>query len=149
MVEIAIEGYFENPLERGTVACQSRADAIDQRHDLWIVAEVQHVGVPPATCCDYAVLEDQALGFRFQRPLLQPVRCVVEQLAGRLDGTVEHMEKMLLDKADMTVLALRQQLHQPIQIPSGRGAGEAQGNQAEPYPAVTAAAHVRRARNRR
>src|SRR5262249_49264641 len=85
-------------------------------YDLGILLQVEHVMTPPALCRYLATLEDQALGFGLEGPFFQPVRSLVQQLAGRLDRAVEESDELLLHEGHVPVLALRQRAHQPVEV---------------------------------
>ena len=77
MLQRAVERDFEKVLERGPVACQRRAYAVDERHDLRVVAQIEDIRVVAAMCGDHPVLENDRLGLGFERALLEPIRRVI------------------------------------------------------------------------
>ena len=65
---------------------------------------------------EHVVDEKQTLQVRFERALLQPIRRVVDQLAGGLHGSFQHRQELLFDEAHLPVMPVGEQVHDPVQI---------------------------------
>jgi hypothetical protein len=70
------------------------------------------------------MLQNQRLGLGFEGALFEPIGCVIKQLTGGIDWSVENSQEVLLGEADVPMLALGEQAHQTVEVlrrPIGKG----------------------------
>ena len=103
-------------LERLAVARQGGADAFDERQNLRMRLEIEHMAVTAAANAQHVAREQQAFRPRLQRALLEPIRRLIEQFAGGLDRARQQRQKVLFDEVRVSVLPRRQQVQEFIEI---------------------------------
>jgi hypothetical protein len=115
-IEVARELDAVYPFEGNPVAGKRRSNTFDEWHDLRILLKVEHIGAVASLRRDDSTGKHEAFRLGPQRPLLEPVRRIVQQLPGGLDGSVQHRDVLTFDERDVAMFALCQCRHQPLEI---------------------------------